>query len=101
MQTEYGQINDDGTIGNLGSNNWSVTKGSTGIYNITFNTTFASTPVIIAGAYGDTDSTSSDNVFSVYDVSTSGFSVVSIDVGVTTDPGWETQDSAFSFMAMG
>ncbi|MCP5051123.1 MAG: hypothetical protein GY940_28420 [bacterium] len=100
MNISFGTIKKDGTVENKGSGDWTSLKIGTGEYDINFTSAKAVTPVVSASAFGGSGSAASDNVFSTYNILTTGFHVVSLDVAGNKDPGYTPQDASFSFIAV-
>ena len=64
---------------------YSVAKGGTGIYNVTFTTPFAATPTVIATM---ADTTIAIRVIGVSSVTTSGFTAQIANGGTAEDRAW-------------
>jgi hypothetical protein len=93
MSQSFGVINADGNAQNSGSEEWQVQRTGPGFYTVTFGYPRPHVPVVIAGAFGNSNSSAARTVFSVFDVTKNGFRVVALSAAGTP------QDAAFSFMA--
>lgn len=99
LRTVVGRVNGTGSVAQGAG--YTVSKGSTGNYTINFSPAFASTPVVVANSYGN-----SDNILSVTSVTSSSCGIRIRDIrSRTEDPGEsaaiQPEDNAFTFIAIG
>lgn len=86
-RTITGQVSSAGAV--VAGSGFSVNRVSTGVYDVTFDTAFASTPTIVAQALNGAPV----RIPAVFSASASGFSIEMLD----TSSG--AQDCAFHFIA--
>ena len=112
----YGAVDQKGNVAIAGSGDWTAEKTDTGTYKVTFNTAFASPPVVVASGYITHigGGAASDNTVGVGPITETGFVVRSYDVASKIpldddgnviadqlDNAGQIQDSPFTFIAIG
>jgi len=87
------------TGGVLRGSGFKSERSTEGIYNITFDTAFSSTPIVVANPAETGDGAAVDNTVGITNLSTTGFTLNMVDIDGTSNGN--PQDCSFTFIVFG